>query len=108
MTRPPQSSRDVILRTEAYPEALDFYGKVLGLPMATQSETMVAFETGCFRLYVAKGRPHPPVFEFLVADVAAEKERLLAAGCVVVAEDPAVPCCYLRDPFGLVFNLGRG
>ena len=37
MIRPPQSTRDVIIRTEGYPEALDFYGKVLGLPMATRS-----------------------------------------------------------------------
>jgi len=25
---------------------------------------------------------------------------------VVLEEDAAVPRCYLRDPFGLVFNLG--
>jgi hypothetical protein len=32
---------------------------------------------------------------------------LLKAGCVVVEEDASVPRCYLRDPFGLVFNLGE-
>jgi hypothetical protein len=26
---------------------------------------------------------------------------------VLVEEDPSIPRCYLRDPFGLVFNLGR-
>jgi len=31
--------------------------------------------------------------------------RVLAAGCALVEEDPAVPKCYLRDPFGLVFNI---
>jgi hypothetical protein len=25
----------------------------------------------------------------------------------VIEEDPSVPRCYLRDPFGLVFNLVR-
>jgi hypothetical protein len=35
----------------------------------------------------------------------AAKSRLLAAGCTVVEEAPAVPRCYIRDPFGLVFNI---
>jgi predicted enzyme related to lactoylglutathione lyase len=101
-----ESTREVILRTEQWPDAVKFYGAVLGLPVAYEAETMVGFETGAFRLYVEKGKPHAPVFEFLVHDVPAEKKRLIAAGCVVVEEDPSLPRCYLRDPFGMVFNLG--
>jgi hypothetical protein len=33
------------------------------------------------------------------------KSRLIAAGCEVVEEDPSVPRVYLRDRFGLVFNI---
>ena len=101
------STREIILRTEQWPDAVKFYGSVLGLPVAYEAETMVGFETGAFRLYVEQGKPHAPVFEFLVRDVQAEKQRLIAAGCVLVEEDPSLPRCYLRDPFGLVFNLGR-
>jgi catechol 2,3-dioxygenase-like lactoylglutathione lyase family enzyme len=101
-----RSSREVILRTEKWSEAVRFYGSVLGLPVAYETPTMVGFETGEFRLYVEKGPPHPPVFEFLVPDVAGAKERLLAAGCRVVEEDPSLPRCYIRDPFGMTFNLG--
>jgi catechol 2,3-dioxygenase-like lactoylglutathione lyase family enzyme len=102
-----KSSRDIILRTEKWSEAIAFYGSVLGLPVAYQEATLVGFESGSFRVYVEKGKEHGPVFEFLVADVAAAKRRLLDAGCTVVEEDPSVPRCYLRDPFGLVFNIGR-
>jgi len=102
-----KSTREVILRTEQWPDALKFYGSVLGLPVAYEADTMVGFETGAFRLYVEKGKPHAPVFEFLVGDVQAEKQRLIAAGCVVVEEDPSVPRCYVRDPYGMVFNLGQ-
>jgi predicted enzyme related to lactoylglutathione lyase len=102
-----KSTREVILRTEQWADAVKFYGSVLGLPVAYEADTMVGFETGAFRLYVEKGKPHAPVFEFLVRDVQTEKARLVAAGCVVVEEDPALPRCYLRDPFGLVFNLGQ-
>jgi len=35
----------------------------------------------------------------------AAKDRLLAAGCTVYEDDPAVPHFYMRDPYGMVFNL---
>ena len=101
-----RASRDVIVRTDAWAEAIRFYGSVLGLPVSHQSETLMGFETGSFCLYLEKGEPHGPVFEFLVPDVQAAKQRLVADGCVVLEEDSSVPRCYVRDPFGLVFNLG--
>jgi len=102
-----RSSRDVILRTRDWREAVRFYETVLGFPVTLRQDTLAGFETGAIRLYVEAGAAHGPVFDFLVADVAATRDRLLAAGCTLVEEDPALPRCYLRDPFGLVFNLGR-
>ena len=107
MTDSLNSSRDVILRTEKWSKAVRFYGPVLGLPMTSQDATMVGFETGSFRLYVEKGVEHGPVFEFLVPDVESAKRKLLEAGCTIVEEDPAVPRCYVKDPYGLVFNIDR-
>jgi catechol 2,3-dioxygenase-like lactoylglutathione lyase family enzyme len=102
-----RSSRDVIIRTNDWPEAVRFYETVLGFAVSSRSEAMVGFETGAIRLYVEAGQPHGPVFDFLVPDVPAAKARLIAAGCTLVEEDPSIPRCYIRDPFGLVFNLGR-
>jgi catechol 2,3-dioxygenase-like lactoylglutathione lyase family enzyme len=108
MKAPFRSSRDIILRTPRWPQAKEFYRCVLGLKVVSESESLVGLETGAFRLYVEKGEPHGPVFDFLVPDVQAAKARLLAAGCTVQEEDPSVPRCYIRDPYGLVFNLGQG
>jgi predicted enzyme related to lactoylglutathione lyase len=102
-----RSSRDIIVRTGAWAEATKFYGSVLGLPVTHQSQTLMGFDTGAFCLYVEEGREHGPVFDFLVPDVQAAKGRLVAAGCTVVEEDAALPRCYIRDPYGLVFNLGH-
>jgi catechol 2,3-dioxygenase-like lactoylglutathione lyase family enzyme len=102
-----KSSRDVIIRTKEWAEALRFYATVLGFTVASRDEEMVGFETGAFRLYVEVGQPHGPVFDFLVTDVPGTKARLIEAGCTVVEEDLSVPRCYLRDPFGIVFNVGR-
>jgi catechol 2,3-dioxygenase-like lactoylglutathione lyase family enzyme len=100
-----RASRDVVIRTADFPAATRFYENVLGLKIALRAETLVGFETGSFRLYVEPGTPHGPVFDFLVPDLQAAKAALLAAGCLVIEENPQVPRCYIRDPFGLTFNI---
>jgi catechol 2,3-dioxygenase-like lactoylglutathione lyase family enzyme len=102
-----RSSRDVIVRTPSWAHAREFYENALGFKVIHETDSMLRVETGAIRLFVEKGEPHGPVFDFLVRDVRAAREDLLAAGCVVVEEDPSVPRCYMRDPYGLVFNLGR-
>ena len=102
-----RSSREVILRTENWTEAISFYGSVLGLPVAYRTATMVGFETGAFRLYVEKGAAHAPVFELLVSDLETARRQLLEAGCTIVEEDHDMPRCYIRDPYGFTFNVAR-
>ncbi|HTC52823.1 MAG TPA: VOC family protein [Steroidobacteraceae bacterium] len=101
-----QSSRDIIIRTDRWPEAIAFYEGVLGFRVIYRSQSLVGFETGAFCLYVEKGPPHGPVLDFLTPDVTALRDTLLAAGCRLVEENPTVPRCYLQDPFGITFNLG--
>jgi predicted enzyme related to lactoylglutathione lyase len=105
MKRAFQSSRDVILQTDNWAKAIEFYETTLGFPVSHRSPDLIGFETGAFCLYVEKGSRPGPVFDFLVPSMKATKSRLLAAGCTIVEEDPAVPRCYIQDPFGLVFNI---
>ncbi len=107
LARPFRSSRDVIIRTEAWAEATTYYAEVLGLPVVHRSETLMGFETGEFCLYVERGKEHGPVFEFLVSDVQAAKRALLSAGCTIQEEDDSIPRCYVRDPYGVAFNIGQ-
>ena len=93
-----KASRDIIVRTENWSEALKFYGSVLALPITEKGETIVGFETGSFCLYVEQGKEHGPVFEFLVPDIEAAKGQLIAAGFTVIEENPRIPRCYIRDP----------
>lgn len=100
------SSRDVVIRTGSLAEAERYYGGVLGFAVVYRGDGIIGFETGSFRLYAEQGPEQGPVFEFLVADVAAAKAGLLSAGCTLVEEDPAAPRCYLRDRYGVTFNIG--
>ncbi len=99
------STSDVILRTRSLAEVKAFYHGVLGFALATDTDRVVGFETGELTFYFELGDPNGAVFEFEVDDVDAAKERLLTQGCVLVEEDPALPRCYMRDPYGLTFNL---
>jgi hypothetical protein len=48
-----------------------------------------------------------PVLEVFVDDVAAARTCLVASGARVVKDEPSFPRCYVRDRFGLVYNLAR-
>jgi predicted enzyme related to lactoylglutathione lyase len=103
------STRDVIIRTEDFIGAVRFYETVMGFAVTLRHDRLVGFDAGSFQLFVESGAPaHGPVFEMTVADIASAKERLNDAGCAVIEEDPKVPRVYMRDPYGLVFNLDRG
>ena len=102
-----KATRDVIVRTDRFAEAAHFYESVLGFAIAHRSDSLLGFDAGAFRLYIEDGPKHGPVFDFLVQDMQAAKSRLLAAGCTIVEDDPSVPRCYIRDPFGFTFNLGQ-
>jgi len=47
------------------------------------------------------------VLEVSIGDVEAAKRRLVAAGAVVVKDEPEFPRTYVRDPYGLVYNLAK-
>ena len=112
MDVPYRATRDVILRTEKFEPARNFYENLLGLTVAYRSADLMGYEAGSLRFYVERsnpelGSPHGPVFEFLVPDLGRARAILLAAGSSIVEEDSAAPRCYIRDPFGLVFNVRR-
>ena len=102
-----KSSRDVLIQTNKIKTAATFYETVLGLKVIERSENLIGFETGSFRLFIDKGESYGPVFEFYVPDLDQAKKMLLENGCHIEAEDPRIPRCYIRDPFGLIFNVAE-
>jgi hypothetical protein len=41
----------------------------------------------------------------MVDDVEEAKLRLVKNGCEIVKDEPEFPRCYVKDPFGLIYNL---
>jgi catechol 2,3-dioxygenase-like lactoylglutathione lyase family enzyme len=101
------ASRDVLLQSRSIEQAASFYETALGLTVFHRDANLIGLESGAFRLFLDRGEPYGPVFEFFVPDLAAAKARLVAAGCRIENDDPSVPRCYMRDPYGLVFNIAE-
>lgn len=107
MSHPNVSTRDVLIQTPDIEKAAAFYEKFLGLKEFYRTGTMIGLEAGALRLFVDKGKSYGPVFEFLVKDLNTAKRKLADAGCAIEADDPSIPRCYVRDPYGLVFNIAE-
>ncbi len=102
---PYRFSRCIALQVPDQEGALGFYRDVMGLEERGRDGGSVELRAGENRLFIDKGPPMGPIMEFLVPDLHAAREELLGAGCETVLWEGKGGCCYVRDPFGFVFNL---
>jgi hypothetical protein len=56
-------------------------------------------------LFIERGSALGPVFEVTVDNVEEAKLRLVKNGCEIIKDEPDFPRCYVKDPFGLIYNL---
>ncbi len=66
---------------------------------------MISLHGKRINLFIERGPALGPVLEVTVADVTEAKQRLVAAGCEIVKDEPDFPRCYVKDPYGLIYNL---
>lgn len=85
--------------------AVAFYHRVMGLEITFHEKDGAELHAGPYRLFLDPGAHLGPIMEFLVPDVEIAKGELLEVGCEVVRWEGAGGACYLRDPFGFLFNL---
>jgi predicted enzyme related to lactoylglutathione lyase len=86
-------------------EAVQFYHEVLGLRIAEMGKDWARFDTGDVNLFITEGKRLGPITEFIVADLDKARNELIEKGCMVVTWEGKGNPCYMRDPFGFVFNL---
>jgi catechol 2,3-dioxygenase-like lactoylglutathione lyase family enzyme len=100
-----RTTNEIIFRARDLDAVKRHYSDRLGFPVVLEKDGMIGFGTGDLNFYFERGEPNGPVFEFGVADVSRAKDELMALGCELVEENPVVPRVYLRDRFGVVFNV---
>jgi predicted enzyme related to lactoylglutathione lyase len=67
---------------------------------------MMALHGKNINLFIEPGPPLGPILlEVTVEDLGEAKRRLVENGCEVVKDEPEFPQTYIKDPFGLIYNI---
>jgi hypothetical protein len=96
---------DILIQAPDPASAASFYVQHLGFEITGEEPHMISLHGKRVNLFIEKGLPLGPVLEVTVDSVEAAKRRLIENGCKVVKDEPDFPRCYVRDPFGLIYNL---
>ena len=96
---------DILVQSPDPEEAARFYVEQLGFAVDARTPELVSLHGPNINLFIERGPALGPVLEVTVEDVAAARARLAAQGCEILKDEPEFPRCYVRDPFGLVYNL---
>jgi glyoxalase superfamily protein len=98
-------STDILIQTEDPKSAASFYVEQLGFGITEDLPHMISLHGQNINLFIERGPELGPVFEVTVKSVEETRFRLAKQGCTVVKDEPDFPRCYIKDPFGLIYNL---
>jgi catechol 2,3-dioxygenase-like lactoylglutathione lyase family enzyme len=99
-------SPNVAVPTVRTGEAALFYSEVLGFPRREGPGGVDVIGADPITLFITDDAElHGPVLELFVDDVEAARDTLVARGCEVVRWEGKGRDCYVRDPYGVTFNL---
>jgi catechol 2,3-dioxygenase-like lactoylglutathione lyase family enzyme len=96
---------DILIQAPNPRTAASFYVEQLGFEITDETPQMVSLHGRHINLFIERGPTMGPVLEVTVDNVEAAKARLTHHGCIIVKDEPEFPRCYVKDPFGLIYNL---
>jgi hypothetical protein len=96
---------DILIQAKDPMKAARFYVKELGFEITDKNPKMVGLHGPHINLFIEPGPPLGPVLEVTVKSVKKAKANLTKKGCRVVKDEPDFPRCYIKDPYGLIYNL---
>jgi predicted enzyme related to lactoylglutathione lyase len=96
---------DILIQAQDPKDAASFYVEQLGFKITGEIPEMVSLHGGHINLFIERGPALGPVLEVTVANLEEAKLRLVERGCEIIKDEPEFPRCYVKDPFGLIYNL---
>jgi hypothetical protein len=96
---------DILIQAPDPKSAAAFYVQGLGFEITGEDANMISLHGKHINLFIEHGPALGPVLEVTVDNVAEARLRLLKGGCEVVKDEPEFPRCYVKDPFGLIYNI---
>lgn len=101
-----EMSPNVAVRTDRYQEALAFYASVFGFENRSDDPDLGDFDASPLRMFVIEDSElQGLIHELFVEDLETARDVLVEAGCEVIRWRGKGQDCYLRDPFGVIYNL---
>jgi catechol 2,3-dioxygenase-like lactoylglutathione lyase family enzyme len=98
---------DILIQSEDPQAAALFYVKQLGFEVTDPNPNMIGLHGEHINLFIERGPILGGVLEVTVDNVEEAKLRLVKNGCEIVKDEPDFPRCYVKDPYGLIYNLTR-
>jgi hypothetical protein len=98
---------DILIQAQYPKDAAHFYIEQLGFEITDETPNMISLHGPYINLFIERGPALGPVLEVTVDSVEEAKSRLVKNGCEIVKDEPDFPRCYVKDPFGLIYNLTR-
>jgi hypothetical protein len=96
---------DILIQASDPNAAASFYVNCLGFEITGEDPHMVSLHGAHINLFIERGPALGPVLEVTVDSVVAAKMELEKNACRVIKDEPEFPRCYIKDPFGLIYNL---
>ncbi len=96
---------DILIQAEDPGKAARFYVEHLGFEITDENPALISIHGKHINLFIERGPAMGPVLEVRVGDVKEAARRLEKNGCRIIKDEPDFPRCYVRDPFGLIYNL---
>jgi predicted enzyme related to lactoylglutathione lyase len=96
---------DILIQAPDPKGAAAFYVKELGFEVTDETSNLISIHGPNINLFIERGPGLGPVLEVTVENVEQAKARLTKEGCEIIKDEPEFPRCYVKDPFGLIYNL---
>ena len=96
---------DILIQAPDTKKAAAFYVEQLGFEISDPNPKMIGLHGKHINLFIEPGPVIGGVLEVTVENVEKAKDRLVKNGCQIVKDEPHFPRCYVKDPYGLIYNL---
>jgi catechol 2,3-dioxygenase-like lactoylglutathione lyase family enzyme len=96
---------DILIQAPDPEKAAAFYVDHLGFEITGEEPQMISLHGKHINLFIERGPALGPILEVTVDSVEAARLRLVKNGCEVIKDEPEFPRCYIKDPYGLIYNL---
>jgi catechol 2,3-dioxygenase-like lactoylglutathione lyase family enzyme len=97
---------DILIQAADPKKAALFYTKHLGFEITDEKPHMISLHGPHINFFIEQGPAlGGPVFEITVKSVEEAKARLVKNGFEIIKDEPDFPRCYVKDPYGLIYNL---